>query len=47
LAKVKSPEQSTENKEKASSTASPSQTKQSNKPMPITITGVENHKDLT
>jgi hypothetical protein len=47
LVEVKSPEQSTENKDKASSTASHSQTEQSNTPLPIMITGIENHKDLT
>jgi hypothetical protein len=47
LAEVKSPKQSTENKDKASSTASHSQTEQTNNPPPIIITGGENHKDLT
>jgi hypothetical protein len=41
LVKVKSLEQSTENKDKASSTASHSQTKQSNKLPPIMITEVQ------
>jgi hypothetical protein len=47
LAEVKSPEHFTENKDKAISTASKSQTKESNKPSPIMMTGVENHEDLT
>jgi hypothetical protein len=47
VAKVKSPEQSKENKDKASSSASHSQTKESNKPPPIMITGVKNHENLT
>jgi uncharacterized protein YaiL (DUF2058 family) len=44
---VKSPEQSTEHKDKASSSASQSQTKELNKPPPIMITGGENHENLT
>jgi hypothetical protein len=47
FAEVKSPEQSTENKDKATSIASHSQTKRSNKPPPIMITGIEIHEDLT
>jgi hypothetical protein len=47
FAEVKSPEQSKENRDKASSSASHSQTKESNKPPPIMITGVENHENLT
>jgi hypothetical protein len=46
LAGVKSPKQSTENKVKASSTASHSQTKQPNNPPRIMITGSENGEDL-
>jgi hypothetical protein len=47
LADIKSPEQSTENKDKASSTASHSETRQPNELQLIMITGVENHEDLT
>jgi hypothetical protein len=47
FAEVKSPEKSTEHKDKASSSASQSQTKESNKPQPIMITGVENRENLT
>jgi hypothetical protein len=46
FAEVKSPEQSTEHKDKASSSASQSQTKGPNKPPRIMITGVENHENL-
>jgi hypothetical protein len=44
---VKSPEQSTEHKDKASPSASQSQTKESNKPPPIMIAGVDNYENLT
>jgi hypothetical protein len=47
LVDVKSPKQPAGNEDEASSTASHSQTKESNKPPHIMITGVENHKDLT
>jgi hypothetical protein len=47
FAEVKSLEQSTENKDKASPSASQSQTKESNKPPTIMITGGENHQNLT
>jgi hypothetical protein len=47
FAEVKSPEQCTEHKDKASSSASQSQTKESTKPSPIMITGVENHENLS
>jgi hypothetical protein len=47
IVEVKSPEQCTDIKDKASPSASQSQTKGSNKPRPIMITGVENHEDLT
>jgi hypothetical protein len=47
FAEVKSPEQYKEHKDKASSSASHSQTKESNKPPPIMITGVENRENLT
>jgi hypothetical protein len=35
------------NKDKASSSTSQSQTKESNKPPPIMITGIKNHENLT
>jgi hypothetical protein len=45
---VKTPEQSTENKDKASSSAlHPPKKEESNKPPPIVITGVENHENFT
>jgi hypothetical protein len=47
LAEIKSLEQSTENEDKASSAASHSHTKESNKPPPIVKTSIENHEDLT
>jgi hypothetical protein len=47
LAEIKSLKQSTENKDKASSTASHLQIKQLYKLPPIMITGVENHEELT
>jgi hypothetical protein len=47
LVDVKSQKQSTENKDKGSTTASESQTKQPNKLPPIMITGVDNHENLT
>jgi hypothetical protein len=47
LAVAKSPNQSTENKPKASTTTSNPQTKQPNKPPLIMIKGFENHEHLT